>query len=236
MRIGTPSFLAWPGRRLLAYALILGAGQMVWFCLVYGGADWITAQRATRFPVHWDMERYTPFVPAMIVFYMSLYLLFAAAPFVLRTVQQLNALSATLACVIFVAGLCFLAFPAELAYTMHRDWGMWARWYAVADQMNLRYNLVPSLHVTLSLVCVEVFASHAQPAGKRLLWLWGGAIALSTVLTHEHHLLDVATGFLLARAGVRLIYRRLTSSSSDRLCKATMGDQGTLAHDSARCH
>lgn len=210
-----PPFLAWPGARLLAYAAVLGAAQMAWFCLIYGGADWITAQRTTRFPVHLDVERFTPFVPAMIVFYMSLYLLFLAAPFVLRTARQLNALSATLASVIFVAGLCFLALPAELAYPTQREWGVWAGWYAVADRMNLQYNLLPSLHVALSVVCVDVFALHAARIGKILLWLWAAAIALSTLLTHEHHLLDALAGALLALTAVRFIYRPLVRFKSE---------------------
>jgi membrane-associated phospholipid phosphatase len=144
---------------------------------------------------------------------MSLYLLFAAAPLVLRTRRELNALSATLAVVILVAGLGFLALPAELAYDADREWGVWAGWFAVADQMNLHYNLAPSLHVALSVVCVDVFARRASGWTKGLLWLWAAAIALSTLLTHEHHLLDAVTGWLLALAGTNWLYRRLVDQS-----------------------
>jgi membrane-associated phospholipid phosphatase len=94
------------------------------------------------------------------------------------------------------------------------------RLYAVADRMNLQYNLVPSLHVTLSIVCVAAFAARASStAGRAVLWLWGAAIALSTLLTHEHHVLDAVSGWLLAVLGVRCVYRPMTTdrgSESDR--------------------
>jgi hypothetical protein len=217
MNHAPPRLFAWPGRRLLARAAVFAVALTAWFYLIYGGADWITDQHTQRLRVHFEIERFTPFVPEMIVVYHSLCLLFAAAPFVLRTAHELNAFAATLTCVIFLAGVCFLSFPAELAYSTHRDWGAWSGWYALADWLNLRYNLAPSLHVALGIVCVDLFARRASPAGKGLLWVWGAAIALSTVLTHEHHLLDAATGFLLALAGTRIIYPRLMKSLSSEL-------------------
>jgi hypothetical protein len=206
------AFFGWPDWRLLAYAWLLSAGQLAWFCLIYGGADWITAQRITRYRVDLAIERHMPFVPAAVVFYMSMYVLFGMAPFVLRSRRQLEALSATLAAETLAAGVCFLILPAELAYQSDRDWGMWADWYAVADRINLQYNLVPSLHVALSIVCVATYAARASSvAGRAVLWSWGTAIALSTLLTHEHHLLDAVTGWILALAAVRVVYRPMTS-------------------------
>jgi hypothetical protein len=181
---------------------------MAWFLFVYGGADWITSQRATRFTIHLEIERQMPFVPAAIVLYMSIYLLFAAAPFILRTRRELNELSVVLATVIFAAGVGFLLIPADLAYNVEREWGIWAGWFAVADRMNLRYNYVPSLHVALSIVCIDFFAARTGMVGKSLLWLWGAGIALSTLLTHEHHVLDVTTGFALALTATRTFARR----------------------------
>jgi membrane-associated phospholipid phosphatase len=70
------------------------------------------------------------------------------------------------------------------------------------------HNLLPSLHVALSVVCVHVYARHAGTAGKALLWLWAGAVAASTLLLHQHYLLDVLSGAALGWAGVRGVYDR----------------------------
>ena len=148
----------------------------------------------------------------MTVFYMSLYLLFFLAPFVIRTRREFRALVATMAVVILVSGLGFLLIPAELAFPPppERDLGPWAALYHFADRLNLTYNLVPSLHVVFAVVCVAVFAPRAPRGIKILLWSWAALIAGSTVLIHQHHVLDVVTGWLLALVCVRIVFRRST--------------------------
>ena len=45
-----------------------------------------------------------------------------------------------------------------------------------------------------------------RPAG--LFWLWAGAVAASTVLLHQHYLIDVVSGVALGLAGAWLLYPR----------------------------
>ncbi|HET9301110.1 MAG TPA: phosphatase PAP2 family protein [Candidatus Polarisedimenticolaceae bacterium] len=193
-------FLGWPGLTRLLEAWCLSLLNFVWFVLVYGGCDRLTARRTLRVPVHVPAELTIPLVPWTIVLYMSIYLLFILGPFVLRERAEFRALIGTLASIILVAGICFLLLPASLAFPSPADGelGIWAPLFHLADRANLDYNLAPSLHVALSVACVAAFARHARGIGKGLLWAWAAAIAVSTVLTHQHHLLDVAGGWLLA--------------------------------------
>jgi len=91
--------------------------------------------------------------------------------------------------------------------TFNHTLGIWRGMFRFADRLNLDYNLVPSLHVALSIVCIELFASHANFTGKCFLRAWGVLIAAATVLTHQHHLVDALTGFLLALAVVKFVRR-----------------------------
>ena len=193
-------FLGWPGRAHLLEAWGLSLLNAAWFVLVYGGCDRLTALRALRVPVHVPAELAIPLVPWTIVLYMSIYLLFVLGPFVLRERTEFRALIGTLASIILVAGICFLLFPSSLAFPSPTEaqLGIWAPLFGFADRANLTYNLAPSLHVAVSVACVAAFAHHAGKLGKTLLWAWAAAIAVSTVLTHQHHLLDVASGWLLA--------------------------------------
>jgi membrane-associated phospholipid phosphatase len=177
-----------------------------WFGIVYTGANWLTAHRATRMRIHLDAELLIPLVPALTIIYMSIYLLFAAVPFVLRNRAEIKVLAATQTIAILLAGIAFLLIPARLAYATppNSDLGRWKEIFRFADRLNLDYNLVPSLHVALSIVCVQLFATHANISGKILLHAWGFLIAASTVFTHQHHLLDVVTGYLLAFGTARL--------------------------------
>jgi membrane-associated phospholipid phosphatase len=198
-----------PGWRHFGYALRLIAVVGLWFGLVYGGADWVTARRSYRVRLHFDAELGVPFVPAAVLLYLSIYLLFFLAPFVLRTRGELRALAVTQAAVILVAGLCFLLFPGELLFPPAPDLGAWSGLVGFAKRVALDHNLAPSLHVALSVVCVAVYARRAGFAGRALLWLWAAAVGASTLLLHQHYLVDVVTGFALGLAGVRGVYDRL---------------------------
>jgi membrane-associated phospholipid phosphatase len=201
-------FWHWPGRDLLLHYLRLGAVVGAWFTLVYVGADWLTARHGWRVRVHLDLERHTPFVPAALLGYVSEYVLFALPPFVLGTRRDLDALAAALAAVILVAGVVFLLVPAAPAFPPPSERGVWEGPVRFFKWLALPHNLVPSLHVALSVACVTVYARRAGLPGKMLLWLWAGVIAASTLLLHQHYLLDVLTGAALGWAGARAVYDR----------------------------
>jgi transposase len=50
------------------------------FMVVYGGCSWITAHRSDVGTWHYQWERFIPFVPLMIVPYMSIDLFFVGVP------------------------------------------------------------------------------------------------------------------------------------------------------------
>ena len=62
------------------------------------------------------------------------------------------------------------------------------------------HNLVPSLHVVFSSVIALACASFARPSFRWLLWVWLALIVVSTVLVHQHHLIDVLAALLLVVA------------------------------------
>jgi membrane-associated phospholipid phosphatase len=204
---------AWPGSALLTRFAVIFLVVSLLFAVVYGGADAITARRAHRLRVDLPFEAAIPFVPGLAWIYMSIYLPFLAAPFLLRSRRELDALAAALAVVIVTAGLVFLLLPAELGYPpppgLGRSAG--ATVFRIADRLNLEYNLVPSLHVALSAACLAVYARRAAAGGRLLLGAWALAIGASTLLTHQHHLLDIVTGYALAVAAVAWVYRPLAA-------------------------
>lgn len=216
VRERTEPFLAWPGWAHLREAALLSLANALWFLLVYGGADRLTAHRAFRVPVHFQAELRLPFVPWMTLFYMSLYGLFLLAPFVLRTRREFRAAVATMAVAITIAGIGFLLLPAQLAFAPVREeqLGPWAGLYRVADDFNLTYNLLPSLHVAFAVICVAIFSPRAPRPVRVILWIWAFLIAASTVLTYQHHVLDAVTGWLLALLCVRWVARRAVPATS----------------------
>ena len=112
----TVPWIAWPGWRHVAEAIALGFLLTLWFELIYCSADFVTAHRTLRIPVHFQFELAIPFVPAMTVFYLSIFPLFWLSPFILRTRHELRSLFVTLSICVLCAGIVFLLVPAELAY------------------------------------------------------------------------------------------------------------------------
>jgi membrane-associated phospholipid phosphatase len=210
-------FWGWPDRRTLRTFAWVGLAGACWFALIYGGTDFVTSRRTVRVPIHFEAELQIPFVPLAVWVYMTMYALFLMAPFVLRSPRRLMALGATHAAIVLVAGIGFLLVPAELVYppTMgFPDRGATDALYRLADWLNLDYNLLPSLHVALSVSCVAVYGRSATRTGRVLLWGWAIAVALSTILTHFHHVLDAVSGFALGVAGARVVYGPMAASQT----------------------
>jgi membrane-associated phospholipid phosphatase len=214
MRTPRPPFWHRPTWSHFGYSVLLGLAVGLWFEVVFVGADYVTSLHHYRVRVHLDVELLIPFVPQSVLGYMSIYPLLWAPAFILRTRRELQALALTLAAVIGVAGLFFLLVPVEIAVSQPPgDMGVWAWPVDVAKRIALQNNLLPSLHVTLPLVCIIVYARQAPLPGRVLLWSWGGAISLSTLLLHQHYVIDVVTAWLLAFTGVGLVYDRLTRAA-----------------------
>jgi membrane-associated phospholipid phosphatase len=198
-------FLAWPGWPFLRFAWLLSALNSAWFIFVYYGCDWITAHRRLRVPISLPIELAIPLIPASVLLYMSIYLLFLAGPFIIRGRREFAALIRALAFTILIGGLSFLLLPASAAFPPPGDVGVWTGLLHFAHSVALEHNMVPSLHVALSVCCLAVFARLASSFGRILLWSWAGAIALSTLLTHQHHVIDALTGWLLGLAASRTV-------------------------------
>ena len=95
-------------------AFAASVGLSLLFLLVYGACLWVTARRDDVRVFYFAWERAIPFVPFMILPYMSIDLFFVAAPFLFRNARELKVFVARVASAIFLAGICFLARAASL--------------------------------------------------------------------------------------------------------------------------
>jgi membrane-associated phospholipid phosphatase len=175
------------------------------FAVVYYGADWITAHRVLRIHAYARAELRLPLIPAMVVPYMTMYLIFLLSPLMLRSIAELDRFAGALAWVIVIAGAAFLLFPAQLGFpSVGAADGPWGPWLNTAAFISRPYNLVPSLHVALFTVAAATYALRAPTYLRVLLGIWLIIVTASTLLTHQHHLIDVITGLLLGGWGARI--------------------------------
>jgi protein-tyrosine phosphatase/membrane-associated phospholipid phosphatase len=168
------------------------------FLVVYSGTNWLTSQRSDVGTWYYEWERFIPFVPLMVIPYMSIDLFFVAAPFLCRDRRELVTFSRRTALAILMAGAFFLVMPLKLGHERPRvdGWlGALFGWFFATD---LPYDLFPSLHIALRTILAETYARHTRGFWNFASHVWFSLVGFSTLLTYQHHVVDVAGGFLLA--------------------------------------
>jgi membrane-associated phospholipid phosphatase len=168
------------------------------FLVVYGGCSWITAQRSDVGTWYYSWEKFIPFVPLMIIPYISINLFFVGGPFLCQSRNELLVLSKRITFAIFVAGACFILMPLRLSGVRPQpsDWtGVIFRFLHVFDQPN---NLFPSLHITFRTILAHHYAKHTKGVIRLASHVWFVLIGFSTLLTYQHHFVDIVGGFFLA--------------------------------------
>lgn len=175
--------------------LITSGLLLVLFCFVFYGIDEITTHRNDLYHLYFQWELQTPYLPFMLIIYMSVLLLPFLLPFTASTPQQIKRWGVKMSIAILIAGVCFLIMPSTLGYASP-DTPSWVN-SKLLRIVTGSYNLVPSLHVALSLVTINTIWQEVKSWGRLLVVSWGVLLSLSTLLTHQHHLLDVISGLIL---------------------------------------
>jgi membrane-associated phospholipid phosphatase len=179
-------------------AFAVSVGLSLLFLTIYGGCIWITARRGDIGTFYFQWERAIPFVPFMILPYLSIDLFFVAAPFFLQTDGELKLFSKRVAVAIIVAGICFLLFPLRFSFPRPHAEGWLGAIFDWFRAMDAPYNLFPSLHAALCLLLVDVYARKLRGVVFVGAMAWFVLIGLSPLLTYQHHVIDIIGGFILA--------------------------------------
>jgi protein-tyrosine phosphatase len=107
-------------------------------------------------------------------------------------------LAKRIAAAILIAGICFLVFPLRFAFPRpHVDGGLGVL-FGCFRRMDAPYNLLPSLHATFTLILCDIYFRNTRGFVRMAIVTWFVLIALSPVLTYQHHLIDILGGFVLA--------------------------------------
>ncbi len=185
-------------RRLTPAAALTSALLSVLFLVVYGLTNWVTAQRGDVGTWHAEWERHIPFVPLMILPYMSIDLFFVAAPFLCRDRRELRVFAERIAMAIIVAGACFLLIPLRWGFDRPQVEGWLGAVLGGLHMFDRPHNLFPSLHIALGMLLVEHYARHTRGVLRVAVIVWFVLVGLSALLTHQHHVIDVLGGFALS--------------------------------------
>jgi membrane-associated phospholipid phosphatase len=200
-------------RRVVGLAIVYS----LVFDVLYGGASWLARYVPWRVHVDFPLEARIPFVPEAAWAYLSVLPMIALAPFVLRDLQSYSAMVRALILETVVGFVGFMLLPVEPS---DFDKGLSAPQsgaYTFANWLNLEGNYLPSLHVAFAVTAMLAYWSRASGFWKSALSVWTLAIVASTLLIHQHYILDVLTGAILAWACLRVTSARFQDARSGAL-------------------
>lgn len=173
------------------------------FGLCYPLANHLAARAGVTRSVALAWDAALPFLPWMVLPYMTSGLLFVLSFLLAGSRAELSALSRRVAFATVAACLVFAAFPLRFAFARPAvDAALPAWLFAQLSAMDQPYNQLPSLHVAYCLIFWPALRS-AVHRGAALLAAWLLLVAAATVFTYQHHLADVAGGALLGLLAMR---------------------------------
>ena len=170
----------------------------VLFFAVYASCNWIASLRSDVGFWFFEWERKIPFAPLMIVPYMSIDLFFVAAPFLCWDDQERRTFARRVTAAILVSGAFFLLVPLRFAFPRPVVSGWLGGIYRLLYGFDQPFNLFPSLHITLRTILADTYARHTKRVIRWAIQIWFSLVGFSTLLTYQHHIVDVIGGFILA--------------------------------------
>lgn len=188
-----------PGWRERCSHFLLNASA---FALCYQIANLLAHQQQTTRDIAFAFEKQIPFLPWMIIPYLCSGVFFVWSFVQVKTGDQLRLLSQRLLLATVCASFFFMLYP--LRFSLPRpemDSPLCAWLFQTLALFDKPYNQLPSLHIAYCVIFWRALVGTLPHSYQR--WLLAGSlllVALSTLFTYQHHLLDVVAGLLLGIA------------------------------------
>jgi PAP2 superfamily len=177
------------------------------FAVCYPLANLLAAQKNITRHIALPFESAIPFVPWMIIPYLSSGIFFAISFAWVRSADDLRVLSQRMLSATVFATLVFALYPLQFSMaTPAVDNPLLATMFGFLSALDRPYNQLPSLHVAFCFIFWRALQTSLVPVrARRILSGWLALVALATVFTHQHQVVDVVTGLALGLAVTLLI-------------------------------
>jgi membrane-associated phospholipid phosphatase len=157
------------------------------------------------------IDRAIPLLPWTVWIYLSEYVFFVAVYLVCRDLANLNKWFYSFLSLQAVSFAIFLLWPTTFPRDLYPLVPAEMDRFTLAAFTALRQgdtpaNCCPSLHVSSVYLSTFIFLDD-QKEKFPFFFLWGTAIALSTLPTKQHYLVDVIAGFLMSVLFYRIFHR-----------------------------
>ena len=179
----------------LLYRLeILGLILLGWL-IIYFFVNRLQVEPQRRIDLGLAIDRKTPYVPLFALVYFSTYP-FVLLPFIiLSDARQFYWLVVCFVSITIISSLIHATIPSKIERVEQVTAGGVSGWMLGLFQKTCKpYGNFPSMHVGLSVPVVAANYMVAGPVIGSITLVWAVLIALSTLFTKQHYILDVLAG------------------------------------------
>jgi membrane-associated phospholipid phosphatase len=187
----------------LHFRLVVLALTLLAWLTVYFFVNRFQVEPQSRLDLAMPLDGKIPFVPQLALVYFSTYI-FVIQPFIILTeARQFYWMLASFGSITAIATLIHAAVPSKIERneTLDTD-GLSGKLINLFQKTCKPHGNFPSMHVALSVPVVGANFLAVGPTAGSIILVWAILIALSTLFTKQHYILDVLAGL----AGGALIY------------------------------
>lgn len=187
----------------LQFRLEILALTLLGWLVIYFFINRIQVDPQNRLDLATTLDTKIPFVPQLALIYFSTYL-FVIQPFILLSeARQFYWMLASFGSITVIASLIHAIVPSKVERNeiLETD-GLAGKMIGLFQKICKPYGNFPSMHVALSVPVVGANFMVAGPVAGSVATAWAILIALSTLYTKQHYILDVLAGLV----GGLLIY------------------------------
>ena len=135
------------------------------------------------------LDELLPFLSGFILIYLTSYILVFIPYFFVKEKKYFRRIILAYFITLSISYIIFLIYPVKIIRPEITSESFFSQLTKLFYELDYPYNNFPSLHVTLSFLSAGVCTKYNQKYWW--LFLWAGAIALSTLLVKQHYVLDV---------------------------------------------
>jgi len=167
----------------------------------------LTEYREKYYVLETSFDRLVPLVPEFSWIY-AIYLIVVLSPvFILDNIDDFRKTGICYIVEYLIAYFFYLSLPVKMIRPEIFVSDIHTQMLDLIYYVDMPFNCFPSLHVGTSFLASMISSHHNKKAGS-VLYLTSILIALSTLFTKEHYLLDLVAGWFLAYFIYREIYVR----------------------------
>jgi len=154
-----------------------------------------------RYLPMWGIDQWVPFIPETVWIYTSEYFLFISVYVLCKDTLELNKYLCSFLALQFISATIFVLWPTTFPreqFPLPADLDPFTYFvFSTLREADTPASCCPSLHVSSCYLSSFVFLNN----DRRKFWyafLWASAVAVTTLTTKQHYLVDVFAGFALA--------------------------------------